>query len=338
MTHLDHLRVRNLVGTQVQERDFIICMLGTSLIRVLALIFILVTSSVAAVRTARPMQTPAQSKSHLAVKGELKDEHGDVIVAAKVTLTPNGGTLMETTTDEKGRFSFDIASPGSYTIQVSVGGFGLYTQTISVDADKPPANLQITLHPVVAESLKVDASENTVGLDPQNAGGAQVLKQKDLDALPDDPDQLMQQLQDLATSSGSAPGQAIVTVDGFINDGRLPPKSSIGEVRINPDLYSAEYYTPPYQGGRIEIITKPGAEQFHGQGFFIFNDSAFNAREVFAPTKLPADTKQYGFQLGGPIVPKRAGFLIDVQARDINQLAVVDALTLGAGLQPAPFS
>jgi hypothetical protein len=279
-----------------------------------------------------------QSKSRVVIRGALKDDHGDVIVAAKVTLTGTGGPAIETTTDEHGRFQFEDIPAGTYTFQAAVEGFGPFNQQIHVEPDKPPTNLEVTLHPVVTESIKVDAEQNNVSLDPETAGGAQVLKQKDLEALPDDPDDLMTQLQEMATSSGSAPGQALVTVDGFINDGRLPPKSSIREVRINPDLYSAEYYTPPYQGGRIEIFTKPGAEQFHGQGFFIFDDSALNAREVFAPTKLSADTKQYGFQLGGPIVPKRAGFLIDVQARDINQLAVVDAITLGTAFQPSAFS
>jgi hypothetical protein len=279
-----------------------------------------------------------QSKSRLIIRGELKDEHGDVIVAGKVTLTGTAGPAIERTTDEHGRFQFEGIAAGTYTLQAAVEGFGPYTQQINLDPDKPPANVEITLHPVVVESIKVNASENTVSLDPQNAGGAQVLKQKDLEALPDDPDDLNTQLQEMATSSGSAPGSAVVTVDGFINDGRLPPKSSIREVRINPDLYSAEYYTPPYQGGRIEIYTKPGAESFHGQGFFIFDDSALNAREAFAPEKLSANTKQYGFQLGGPIVPKKAGFLIDVQARDINQSAVVDAITLGPTFEPSAFS
>jgi len=279
-----------------------------------------------------------QSKSRLVIRGELKDEHGDVIVAAKVTLTNSTGLTTETDTDEHGRFQFEVSSPGPYTLKINVEGFAPYKQDLQIQAEKALNNLELTLHPVVNESIKVEAQENIVSLDPENAGGAQVLKQKDIEALPDDPDDLNTQLQEMATSSGSAPGQAVVTVDGFINDGRLPPKSSIREVRINPDLYSAEYYTPPYQGGRIEILTKPGAESFHGQGFFIFNDSALNAREAFAPTKLSADTKQYGFQLGGPIVPKKAGFLIDVQARDIDQLAVVDAITLSPSFQPTPFS
>jgi len=45
----------------------------------------------------------------------------------------------------------------------------------------------------------------------------------------------------LAASSGGAPGQAIITVDGFQNSSTLPPKSSIASIRVNPDMFSAEY-------------------------------------------------------------------------------------------------
>ena len=79
---------------------------------------------------------------------------------------------------------------------------------------------------------------------------------------PDDPDQFLDFLQLLSTSSGSAPGQAAVTVDGFAHEGRLPPKSAIREVRINSNIFSAEYDKPPYRGGRIDIYTKPGASAY----------------------------------------------------------------------------
>ena len=57
----------------------------------------------------------------------------------------------------------------------------------------------------------------------------------------DDPDDFKRQLQVLAATSGGAPGQAIITVDGFQNSSTLPPKSSIASIRVNPDMFSAEY-------------------------------------------------------------------------------------------------
>ncbi len=106
-------------------------------------------------------------------------------------------------------------------------------------------------------------------------------------------------------------------------------------MRINPDLFSAEYDKPPYQGGRIEIYTKPGADAFHGSGFFNFNGAAFNARDPFAEVRAPSQTRRYGLQLGGPIVRRRAGFYLDFEKRDINDYATLNALILNNNFQPS---
>ncbi|HKV39668.1 MAG TPA: TonB-dependent receptor [Blastocatellia bacterium] len=310
-------------------------------------VLVCIVTLAAALAALAQAQTQTSRQARQSVQGEVKDDRGDVIVGAAVKLLRLGGEPVPTKderqelagkTDQRGHFEFKGLIPGDYTIQIDEKGFGSYTEDLSLAETGTPYKMAVTLHPTIAESVKVEADEDRVSLDPQTAGGAQVLKQKDIEALPDDPDQMKDQLEQMAASSGSAPGQAVVTVDGFINDGRMPPKSSIREVRINPDLYSAEYYTPPYQGGRIEIYTKPGAESFHGQGFFTLGDSAFSAREAFAPTKTPTSTRQYGFQLGGPIVRKRSGFFVDFQARDINQSAVVDAITLTDSFQPQALS
>ena len=165
-----------------------------------------------------------------------------------------------------------------------------------------------------------------------------ILTARELQALPDDPDQLREQLQQLSTSAGGIPGEAAVTVDGFLSDGRLPPKSSIREVRINPNLFSAEYDRPPFRGGRIEILTKPGASTFSGLAFFNFNHSALNAREPFAPVRTPSKTLRYGAQFGGPIVAKRAGFFLDFEGRDIGETETVNAVILDDARRPVAFS
>ncbi len=118
-------------------------------------------------------------------------------------------------------------------------------------------------------------------------------------------------------------------IDGF-TAGQLPPKSSIREIRINQNPFSAEYDKLGY--GRIEIFTKPGTDQLHGQFMILGNDSAFNSRSPFllnAP--LPGyDTVQVNGSLGGPL-SKKASFFVDGQYRDINNVAVVNAQ-----LQPKP--
>jgi hypothetical protein len=161
---------------------------------------------------------------------------------------------------------------------------------------------------------------------------------RELQALPDDPDQLRERLQQLATSAGSAPGEATVTVDGFLSGGRLPAKGAIREVRINPNLFSAEYDRAPFRGGRIEILTKPGASSFGGSAFLNFNSSALNAREAFAPMRAASKTRRYGAQFGGPIAPKRLGFFLDFESRDIDETSTVNTIVLNDARQPMSFS
>ena len=128
---------------------------------------------------------------------------------------------------------------------------------------------------------------------------------KRLQQLPDDPDDLLRQLQVLSASSGGSPVSTLIMVDGFQNGSALPPKSSIASIRVNPDLFSAEYQTPPWSGGVIEITTKPGADTLHGALFYSDSNSSFNATDPFSITATPASKRRYGFELSGPLVSKK---------------------------------
>jgi hypothetical protein len=267
--------------------------------------------------------------------GVVKDEQGAVVVGARAELTNARGERLEAPADAQGQFRFARLRAGTYTLKVTHTGFGDYQQTVEVGARRAP--LKVVLTPTISETVVV-ANNTAAPLDPQQASGSKVLTERELQALPDDPDQLRDQLQQLATSAGGTPGEATVTVDGFLSGGRLPPKSSIREVRINPNLFSAEFDRPPFRGGRIEIVTKPGASSFHGSGFFNFNTSALNAREAFAPERTPSRTHRYGLQLGGPIVRKRAGFFLDFERRDIDEIETVNAVLLDDARRPTDFS
>ena len=141
-----------------------------------------------------------------------------------------------------------------------------------------------------------------LSVSPDENAGAIVLSGKDLDALSDDPDELQSDLQALAGPS-IGPNGGQMYIDGF-TAGQLPPKSSIREIRINQNPFSAEYDKLGY--GRIEIFTKPGTDQFHGQFMVLGNDSAFNSRNPFlGATALPGyDTIQFNGNIGGPLEQK----------------------------------
>src|SRR5258708_34639041 len=100
-----------------------------------------------------------------------------------------------------------------------------------------------------------------------------VLKGQDLEALSDDPDELQSELQALAGPS-AGPNGGQIYIDGFTG-GTLPPKSSIREIRINQNPFSAEYDKLGY--GRIEILTKPGTDQYHRQLSLTANPSTFTS-------------------------------------------------------------
>ena len=132
-----------------------------------------------------------------------------------------------------------------------------------------------------------------MSVDPSSNVGALVLKNEDLDALPDDPDDLQADLQALA-GPAAGPNGAQFFVDGF-SGGQLPPKSSIREIRINSNPFSAEFDRPGF--GRIEILTKPGTDTFHGSAFAQLTATAFSIPATrFSPTEPGYSTKMLGRQ------------------------------------------
>ena len=254
------------------------------------------------------------------VSGEVRDVTGALIVGAKVTLDAGG----EIHSDTQGRFESACVSDGRHTVAIEADGFEAVVEQVRVGGE---------MHPVVAKlkpssvTTSVDAVDAT-GVDSQDIAGSKTLKADELKQLADDPDEFSRQLQVLAAAAGGAPGAAIVTVDGFQNGGSIPPKSAIAFIRINPDLFSAEYERPPYQGGRIEIYTKPGQSKMHGALFTTQSGQFVNAKDPFALSRAAIGKQRYGAELSGPIKKNKADFSLNIEHRQINQFAVVNAVSL----------
>ena len=122
-----------------------------------------------------------------------------------------------------------------------------------------------------------DAS-TMLSVEADNNATATVIKGADLEALPDDPDDLSDALQALA-GAGAGPNGGQIYIDGF-SGGQLPPKESIREIRINQNPFSAEYDRLGF--GRIEILTKPGSDKLRGALMFMDSDGVFNSRNPFS--------------------------------------------------------
>src|SRR6266550_2968102 len=218
------------------------------------------------------------------LKGQVSDEFGGVIVGATIVAVNANGVVKTVTTNGEGNFVLNGLAPGKYTIRVTATGFATYENAdVELIAGRSQ-QLNVTLK-VTIEQQKVTVAADSTGVntEPENNIGAIVLKGADLEALPDDPDDLAAALQALA-GPGAGPNGGQIYIDGFSN-GRLPPLASIREIRINSNPYSAEYDRPGF--GRIEILTKPGTDRFRGQANLSFNNQNFNSRNPFAATRAP---------------------------------------------------
>ncbi|HET7286545.1 MAG TPA: carboxypeptidase-like regulatory domain-containing protein, partial [Pyrinomonadaceae bacterium] len=213
------------------------------------------------------------------LRGQVLDELGGAIVGANVTVIDSAGVEKSVVTNNAGSYTISGLAPGKYTVRAINAGFAMFeTPDVEITSSRP-AQLDITLKVAIEEQKVTIAADNReLSTEPENNAGAVVLKGDDIDALPDDPDDLAAALQALAGPS-AGPNGGQIFVDGFTG-GRLPPRASIREIRINSNPFSAEYDRLGF--GRIEILTRPGTDRFRGQASFNFNDDALNSRNPFS--------------------------------------------------------
>ncbi|HEX8500379.1 MAG TPA: carboxypeptidase regulatory-like domain-containing protein [Pyrinomonadaceae bacterium] len=270
------------------------------------------------------------------LRGNVKDELGGVIIGAAVTASDAAGVEKTATTDEQGNYAFSGLAPGRYAVRINQEGFAPYENlAVEVQAGRTDP-LDIVLTVAIEQEEVTVTAEAPVGTEAESQAGAVVLRGDDLDALPDDPDDLSEALQALAgPGAGASEDGAQIYIDGFTG-GRLPPKESIREIRVNRNPFSAEYDRLGY--GRVEVFTKPGTDRFRGQAFFNFNDESLNARSPFAATRAPYQSRRYGGNISGPLSAKRASFFFDFERRETDDNDVVSAVVLGPALSPVAFN
>lgn len=279
-------------------------------------------------------QTASQTPG--ALRGQITDPSGAAIANADVVLTPAAAssTPIKSKSNDQGQYEFNRLPAGQYTLNVIAPGFSVYENDNVVIATQPlRLNVPMAIE-VEQQKIQVSDTAPTVDVNPANNAGAIVISGKELEALPDDPDELLTDLQALAGPS-AGPNGGQLYIDGF-TAGQLPPKESIREIRINRDPFSAEYDKLGY--GRIEVFTKPGSDKFHGQFTTDDNDSAFNSPNPFGGANQPGYySTMFSGNVSGPI-NKKSSFFLDAQRRDINNLSIINALTLDpTTLAETPF-
>ncbi|HET8781924.1 MAG TPA: carboxypeptidase regulatory-like domain-containing protein [Pyrinomonadaceae bacterium] len=262
------------------------------------------------------------------LRGVITDELGAVIVGATVTLTDSSGAQKKATTNADGVYNYAGLAPGKYSLVATAPGF---TQSESKDIDVTAGrqSMDVTLK-VTIEETKVTVEQTPVSTEATNNANQTVISGKDLDALPDDPDELAAALQALAGPS-VGPNGGQIFIDGFTG-GNLPSKDSIREIRINQNPFAAENDQP---SGRIEILTRPGTDKFRGGTSLNFSDESLNTRNPFAVTsskRSPWQIRQYDMNLSGPIIKGKASFFFNFGRTETDDNELIRATVLDDNL------
>src|SRR5687767_7821329 len=257
------------------------------------------------------------------LRGVITDEMGAVIVGANVTLTDASGVEKKTTTNAEGVYNYAGLPPGKYSLQANAPGFAP-SEDKQVDVIAGRQTLDLTLKVTIEE--KVTVQETPVSTEATNNANQTVIAGKDLDALPDDPDELAAALQALA-GPAVGPNGGQIFIDGFTG-GNLPSKDSIREIRINQNPFAAENDQP---SGRIDILTRPGTDKLRGGTSFNFTDESFNSRNPFAinsSKRTPFQIRQFDMNLSGPIVKKKASFFFNFGRAETDDNELIRATVL----------
>ena len=255
------------------------------------------------------------------ISGTVRDSTQAVIPGAVLTL--DGGSNEMSGAD--GRFRFLCVGAGKHVVTASADGFA--KRDLSFTAPNA-GSVEIALKPGSVET-EVEVSADAGAAESASASGVTTtISGSQLQSLADDPDDLQRELQQLAAAAGGSSANTTISVDGFQGSSSLPPKSSIAYIKVNPDQFSAEYREPPFDGGRVEIYTKPGQKAYHGALFATNSSPWVNARDPFSTSKASIGKQRYGFELTGPVRKTGSDFAMNLEHRSIDNFAVVNAVTL----------
>src|SRR5581483_3407650 len=149
------------------------------------------------------------------IRGRVTDPSGAVVPNANVTAVGTNGNKASAVTDSRGAYDINNLAPGSYTVNTTAKGFAISTeQNVTVPAGQVQ-QFDIALE-IEVQHEKLDVQDQTTSVNTSASDNASsiVLKGEDLDALPDDPDELQQDLEALAGPS-AGPNGGQIYIDGF---------------------------------------------------------------------------------------------------------------------------
>jgi hypothetical protein len=290
------------------------------------------------------------------ISGSVKDSSGAAIPQAAVTATNTGtGVQQATTTDDRGSYSFLSLPVGRYDIEVTRGGFKPYKRTdVAIDAN---STLVVDAALEIGERTDtVTVSESAVHVETVNSQMGEVVSGAQMTAVPLNGRSFTDLLSlqpgvvpatSITSSTVQDVGAAALSPSGDLNPGTIsingqrefanaflvngsdveedvnmgaaivPNLDSIAEFRILTNNFDAEY--GEFSGGQINVVTKSGANAFHGDAFEFLRNTDLDARNYFSPTRGAFDQNQFGGTFGGPIRKNRIFFFADYQGTRATQ-------------------
>ncbi|HLJ48687.1 MAG TPA: TonB-dependent receptor [Bryobacteraceae bacterium] len=298
------------------------------------------------------------------LEGSVQDQTGAVVPGAKIVVM-NVKTQIKTeaTSNTSGYFVVNALQPGTYSLTVEATGFRKYAlNDISLDVGASINEIVKLEVGQTSESISVEA--NTVAVQTSDSQVSRDVTMKDIDTLP----QLARTpiiiaayqpgvsyggagSQGDATFSrvnGQRSGSNNTTLDGIdVNDAVVPRlglsltannTDSVGEFRIITEGGKAEYGRNA--GGQIEMITRSGTNDFHGNAFDYLRNTDLNANDFFnntvgAPRPILIQN-EFGGSFGGPIKHNKLFIFGNYQGRrthsTISRVRTVPTATALQGL------
>ena len=262
-----------------------------------------------------------------AVTGQISDPSRALVTNVQVSIERlDHSRKQNAVSDDRGIFTLPAVPPGRYRLTIAAqNGFADYTTEIQVGA-KAPTFIRIALAlPSIQQQANVDAAQESVSIDPSENRDQIVTSANMLEHIPVLDQNYIAVLTPFLDQAGVATSGVSIIVDGVEMKGTGVSDSAIKEARINNDPYSAETNVPGK--GRIEIMTKPGTPEFHGELNFGYRDSVTDAANYFALTRPQEQKKNYEGSLTGPL-GRRTGttFLVSGTRQEDDLESIVHAI------------
>jgi hypothetical protein len=255
-----------------------------------------------------------------------KDPKGDVVNNATVTVrdVAKGVERAANTSDGQGGYSVRLLPPGSYTVTVEAPGFSKIENTGVIVTVGGLVELPVTLSVSGGKEI-VEVTSQAALVETSSSSTTDTIGQRRIDNLPINGRDYIkftltdsQVVRDNAPNTGAAPtsglnmsGQRarsnLVNVDGTdatdnsVNGVRSTvSQEAVQEFQIITNNYAAEYGRA--SGGVVNIITRSGSNDFHGDVFAYLRNRNFQAVNPFSTVSNPAYTRvQAGAAFGGAL-------------------------------------